>query len=152
MDSQDISTLGTLSCVQIRRAVLNAIVAHARKDSPRECCGLLLGDANEIVEAVAVTNVAGDPLRRYELSAAEHLAQIKSCRERSTSVVTVEVIGAYHSHPRTRPEPSPTDLEQACHEFLYVIAGPVAEAAPIEVRGFWLDEVVFKEVALVVVD
>ena len=136
--------------VRIRRAVVDAIVAHARRDYPNECCGVLLGQEAEAAEAVAVRNVAHDPRRRYELSPAEHIAQIKACRERSRTGAPVEVVGVYHSHPHTQAEPSPTDVRDAWPNFLYVIAGPVAGGGDIPVRGFLLDGAAFREVELVV--
>jgi proteasome lid subunit RPN8/RPN11 len=139
--------------MRVRREVLEAIVAHARRENPRECCGLLVGDSHQAIEAVPVTNVAEEPLRQYEVSPVEHLAQIKRCRERSSSAGdALDVIGAYHSHPRSHARPSPTDLERACQDFLFVIAGPVSEAADVPVRGYRLNAGVFEEVQLVVVD
>ena len=125
-------------------------MAHARRDYPNECCGLLLGEEGEVGEAVAVTNVAADPRRRYELSPVEHIAQIRKCRERSSSGSAVEVVGVYHSHPHTPAEPSPTDLREAWPNFLYVIAGPVGEHDDVPVRGFLLEGTILNEVELVV--
>jgi len=124
--------------MQIRRAALDTIRDHARRDSPHECCGLLIGTAGEVLEAVPTTNVAADPSRRFEVSPVEHLAQIRRCRERAAhGAAGLAVVGVYHSHPRSAPEPSPTDLEQAFAEFLYVIAGPVDTDVPIAIRGYW---------------
>ncbi|NOT28236.1 MAG: M67 family metallopeptidase [Acidobacteria bacterium] len=136
--------------MRIHPAVVDAIVAHARRDHPNECCGLLLGKEGQVVEAVAVTNVADDPRRRYELSPVEHIAQIKKCRERSSSGSPAEVVGVYHSHPHTPAEPSPSDLREAWPNFLYVIAGPVAEGEDVSVRGFVLDGTTFSEAELIV--
>jgi proteasome lid subunit RPN8/RPN11 len=130
---------------------VDAIVAHARRDYPNECCGVLLGGEGEVAAAVPITNVASDPRRRYELSPAEHIAQIKKCRERSSSGSRVEVVGVYHSHPHTSAEPSPTDLREAWPNFVYVIAGPVVEGDDVPVRGFLLEGTTFSEVDLVVV-
>jgi len=138
--------------MRVRRAVLDAIVAHARRESPNECCGLLVGDGHAVVEAVAATNVADEPLRRYEVSPVEHLAQIKRCRAESTEGKPRDIVGAYHSHPRSLAQPSPTDLEQACQNFLFVIAGPVREAEDVPVRGYRLSRSQFEEVDLVAVD
>ena len=139
--------------MRVRRTVLDAIVAHARRENPRECCGLLVGDSHQAIEAVAVTNVAEEPLRQYEVSPVEHLAQIKRCRERSSSAGdALDVIGAYHSHPRSPARPSPTDLERACQDFLFVIAGPVSEDADVPVRGYRLSGTQFEEVDLVAVE
>jgi proteasome lid subunit RPN8/RPN11 len=124
--------------MRIRRAVLDAIREHAHRDGPCECCGLLIGTANEVLEAVATANVAADPLRRYEVSPVEHLAHIRRCRDASGRGAPVRaVVGVYHSHPHSSPEPSPTDWEQAFEDFLYVIAGPVGDQ-PMEIRGYQL--------------
>lgn len=125
--------------MRIRRAALEAIQEHARRDSPYECCGLLIGTADEVLEAVVTDNVAADPLRRYEVSPLEHLAQIRRCRDAAAQGLTVMVVvGVYHSHPRSSPEPSPTDWEQAFEQFLYVIAGPVETGTPMEIRAYQL--------------
>jgi proteasome lid subunit RPN8/RPN11 len=124
--------------MRIRRPVLDAIREHARRDSPTECCGLLIGTAAEVLEAVATTNVAADPLRRFEVSPIEHLAQIRRCRDAvARGRPGLGVVGVYHSHPRSSPEPSPTDWEHAFEDFLYLIAGPVGDE-PMEIRGYRL--------------
>lgn len=134
--------------MRIRRAVLEAIRAHARRDSPRECCGLLIGTDTEVIEAVATANVAADPLRRYEVVPIEHFAQIRRCRELGSQGAAMRVIGVYHSHPHSAPVPSPTDLEQAFEEFLYLIAGPVRPDGEMEIRGYRLRGGAFEAVEL----
>ena len=132
------------------KTVLDTIEAHARRDVPRECCGLLIGTDTEVTEAVPASNEADDPLRRYEVSPIAHLAQIRRCRELAKATgVNVGVVGAYHSHPRSAAEPSPTDREQAFEDFLYVIAGPV-EDAPLDVRAYRLRDGHFEAVELIV--
>lgn len=125
--------------MRVRRAVLDDIEAHARRDAPLECCGLLVARDGVLVEAVVAANVADEPQRRYDVSPVDHLAQIKRCRELTRGGTGVfEIVGVYHSHPRTAPAPSPTDLEQALEEFLYVIAGPADQSAPLDIRGYRL--------------
>ncbi len=100
-------------------------MAHARAERPRECCGLLIGTGDLIIEAVATTNGAADPVRHFEIPPIEHIRQIRRCRTLTgESGKPHDVIGAYHSHPRSAAEPSPTDIEQAFQDFVYVIAGP----------------------------
>jgi proteasome lid subunit RPN8/RPN11 len=136
--------------MRVLRTVLNTITAHARQDVPRECCGLLIGTDTEVTEAVPASNEADDPLRRYEVSPIAHLAQIRRCRELAKATgVNVGVVGAYHSHPRSEAEPSPTDREQAFEDFLYVIAGPVKDA-PLDVRAYRLRNGHFEAVELIV--
>jgi proteasome lid subunit RPN8/RPN11 len=136
--------------MRVRRVVVNAIAAHAHRAFPQECCGLLVGDAHQTIEAVAVANVAEEPLRQYAVSPVEHLALIRQCRERSASGARLDVVGAYHSHPRSPAWPSAKDLEQACQHFLFIIAGPVGEAADVPIHGYRLQGTHFEEVRLVV--
>ena len=135
--------------MRIRREALDAILTHARRDSPQECCGLLIGNQREVVEAVPTANTAAEPLRRYQVSPLEHLAQVKRCRELpARGGAGVDVVGAYHSHPHSAPTPSPSDLEEAFEEFLFVIAGPIEASSQVEVRGYRLRAGTFEEVQL----
>ena len=136
--------------MRIRREALDAIAAHARGDNPRECCGLLIGTEFEVIEAVATANVAAEPHRHYLVPPVDYFALIKRCRDATTpGVAPVSVIGAYHSHPRSAPVPSPTDLEEAFGEFLYVMAGPVDGSAQFELRAYRLEAGRFEHVPLI---
>jgi proteasome lid subunit RPN8/RPN11 len=118
--------------VRVRKEVIDAILAHARAESPRECCGLLIGYSGEIVEAVPTVNVAADPIRRYEIDPLDYLRQIKRCRTMpADGGHELAVLGAYHSHPNSPPEPSQTDVAEAFGDFLFLIVGPVTETDPI---------------------
>ncbi len=139
--------------MQVRREAVDAILAHTRRDSPRECCGLLVGTELEVIEAVAAANVAADPIRHYQVSPVDHFAQIKRCRDvTAPGAAAVNVIGVYHSHPHSAPEPSPTDLEEAFGEFLYIIAGPVDGSAQLELRAYRLQAGQFTDVPLAVAE
>ena len=117
----------------ITQAAEAAILAHARLQAPEECCGLLLGTGADVVEAVAVPNVAEHPLRRYQIDPHAHLRVIHEARERS-----LDVIGAYHSHPRSKPVPSETDRAEAFSGFYFLIAGLGVD--PPELRAWiWMD-------------
>ena len=135
--------------MRIRSDVLESIAAHARRDTPHECCGILLGVGEEILEAVPAENIASERHRRYEVSPADHLRQMKRCRDLGIpGQPELRIIGVYHSHPHSAPVPSPTDLEQAFDEYLYIIAGPVDGSIPLEVRGYRLKEGRFVSVQL----
>ena len=132
------------SRVRVAPEVLHAISAHAGAEAPRECCGLLIGSNGRIDEAVAAVNCAGNPVRRYEIDPRDYIAAIKRCRGTSSSV-----LGAYHSHPRSAAEPSPTDVAEAFGEFLYVIAGPVIGDRAASIRAYRLIDGNFRPVELV---
>ena len=124
--------------------VLQSIADHARRMAPNECCGLLIGDSARIAKAQAVENRAADTFRRYEIDPRDLLAAMKQCRGTG-----LDVIGAYHSHPRSGAEPSPSDLEEAFGDFLYLIAGPVAGHVPVPIEAYRLEHGNFRRIRLV---
>jgi proteasome lid subunit RPN8/RPN11 len=104
--------------VAVAREVLDEIDAHARGEAPNECCGLLLGTADRIERCHPARNELASP-NRYRIRAEDHFAAIREARRSG-----IDVIGAYHSHPRSAAIPSARDLDEAVGGgFLYVIAG-----------------------------
>ena len=118
--------------VRIARAVLDDMVAHAVVEAPRECCGLLVGTEQEVEESVRTANLeAGNA--RFLVDPAQHFALMKRLRGTGR-----DVIGAYHSHPRSEAVPSPTDLAEGfSEEFLCVIVSLLDPAKPA-VRAYRL--------------
>jgi proteasome lid subunit RPN8/RPN11 len=101
--------------------VLDEIAAHARMASPDECCGLLLGTATEIVDAIPSANLADDRTRRFLIDPRTHFDAMRSASERGLAVV-----GFYHSHPISDPVPSPADLAGAAYpDHWYLIVRPL---------------------------
>lgn len=114
-------------------AVESVLVDHAQREAPSECCGLLLGDGDGIVEAHPARNVAPDPRRHYQVDPGDHLAAIRRARGRK-----LEVVGGYHSHPASAAKPSQTDADAGFSGFLFVIVG--LGAGRPEVTGWsWTD-------------
>jgi desampylase len=102
----------------LHRSALEAIRRHAEKASPRECCGVLVGRDDEILQAIEARNLATDP-NRYLLDPADHIAIRRTARASGLAVV-----GFYHSHPHSAARPSPTDQAEASYpDHLYLIAG-----------------------------
>ncbi len=119
--------------MRIARSVESAIVAHARAEAPRECCGLLIGTDTEILDSRAASNLADDPLRRYLIDPHDHLRAVRDARARG-----LQVIGAYHSHPRSAAVPSATDAAEGFGNFVFVIAGLATETPELTAWG-WTD-------------
>ena len=119
--------------MKLRDSAASAMVAHAEQTAPHECCGLLLGTADELIEAIAAANVAHEPLSRYLVDPHDHLRAIRVARARG-----LQVLGAYHSHPRSAAVPSARDSMQGFSDFLWVIVG-LASKIP-EIRAWeWSD-------------
>jgi desampylase len=104
--------------ITIRAAALREIAAHARDAWPDECCGLLIG-TTAAIEAVYRARNADESRTRYLVCPEDHFAAIRLARAQG-----VDVVGAYHSHPTGRPQPSAADRDEAHGGgFTYVIAG-----------------------------
>lgn len=89
--------------VKIRQNAFDRIVDHAREDLPNECCGLLIGTADFVHEAVRARNVRRSPTK-FQVEPADHFAAIRRAR-----AAGFEVVGAYHSHPNGPSGPSDMD-------------------------------------------
>jgi proteasome lid subunit RPN8/RPN11 len=97
-------------------AAVRTIIEHARLEQPRECCGLLIGRGDEIVEAVPVPNLAAEP-GRFLVDPESHIRTRRDMRGRGLSVV-----GFYHSHPSSPAAPSARDVAEAADDdALYLI-------------------------------
>lgn len=123
-------------------AAASHIRAAAVSAYPRECCGLLLGRDDAIVEAWTARNLSHDP-KRYQVDPRDHFAAIRAARGRG-----LDVIGAYHSHPDAPPCPSATDLDEAFPSFIYLIAS--VRGGRVEVRAWHLVGGNFAELPLVI--
>ena len=104
--------------MRISRELLDDMIAHARADAPNECCGMIASRDGEAVSVHRARNKAASPLR-YEIDGMEQY-KIQSAIEDAG----LELGAIYHSHTRSAPEPSQTDINLAFYpEALYVIVG-----------------------------
>ncbi len=113
----------------IARVVLDELVAHARESAPNECCGVLLGVGDRITSAVRARNVLASPTR-FELDPRDHIAARRQAR-----AAHLDVIGFYHSHPRSSAHPSRTDIEQWTYPDALALILGVNDGA-VEARAF----------------
>ena len=105
--------------LRLPSAVRAAIVAHAIREAPNECCGFLLGVAGSVAYAFPATNVSKRPLVRFEVDPREHIALQRTLRR---LVPPISIVGVYHSHPSGPGGPSESDLREAAdREWTHVI-------------------------------
>ncbi len=110
--------------IRIHAEVLSSVRAHALRELPNECCGLLVGTGDVIDEAVPAPNVLSSA-SRYRLDPRVHLETNRRLRGTPRAIV-----GAYHSHPRSPAVPSPRDLAEAHYpEFVWLIVSLETAAA-----------------------
>lgn len=129
--------------MRISRALLAAIVDHARRDAPDECCGVVGVRDGTAVTVHALENTAHSPYR-FEVGA--DLVGVMDELEEAG----LELGAIYHSHPKTEPVPSQTDINfsGAWPGTEWVIVG-LGTPEPV-VRSFLIDQGRVREIGLAI--
>jgi proteasome lid subunit RPN8/RPN11 len=128
--------------ILVAAAVLEAIVEHARREAPRECCGLLVGNRYQVDESLPAVNIAAEQ-SRFLIDPADHIALNRRLRGSGR-----EVVGAYHSHPNDQPVPSHRDIAEAHYpDFLHLIVSLIGDPET-RIRGYRIRAGGVTEVAL----
>ncbi len=106
--------------------MLDEIVAHAREDAPNECCGMIASRDGEAVRVYRAENTQASPMR-YEIDSMEIFRVTQEIEDEGWELGAI-----YHSHTRSEPYPSQTDIgialdpksgSQQWPGTLYVIVG-----------------------------
>ena len=135
--------------MKISHELLDQVVAHALEDPKNEVCGVV-AVTDEQPEPVPVraarvlraNNVYASPLK-FQIDGKELLALWNACQE-------IGDLGAiYHSHVRSAPYPSQTDINFAAKwpgvEWIIVGLAPGSEP---EVRSYLIEDGEVREVPL----
>ena len=122
--------------MRISAELLDAVVAHARREHPNECCGLIACREGRAVAIHEMRNTAASPLR-FEVDGLELHHLLTAIEDRG------EELGAiYHSHTRSAPHPSQTDVNFAAAwpgvEWL-IVGLPKSGIGDSEVRSYLID-------------
>ncbi|MGH2903558.1 MAG: Mov34/MPN/PAD-1 family protein [Solirubrobacteraceae bacterium] len=142
--------------MKISSDLLDELVGHAQEDPKNETCGVVavlertgahqagrVGPSARAVEVHRAVNVHGSPLK-FEIDPAELLALYNTIDERD-----LELGAIYHSHVRSAPYPSQTDIGFAANwpGVEWIIVGLKDGEAP-EVRSYLIEDGRVREVAL----
>lgn len=110
------------------------IVAHAREEEPYECCGVMIGNMSAVKRVHRARNVNDERTRRFTIEPLDLLEAERTAGERSE-----EIVGFYHSHPRTGAYPSKTDIDNVVDtewwEPVWLIVSLAASSKPV-VKAF----------------
>jgi proteasome lid subunit RPN8/RPN11 len=130
--------------MRISSELYEQILAHARSEAPNECCGIVSSDGVDAIRVYPAENAEASPLR-FRLDERE---QFKINKEIDDAGLDVGAI--YHSHTRTAPEPSQTDINYAqwWPGVLWIIVG-LAGGEP-EVRTWLIEDGQVQEAELLV--
>ena len=93
--------------MRIPRAFLDDILRHAREEFPNECCGIVATSDGTATKVFRTENIHHSPTR-FEIDG-RHVIRIQSEADEQGW----ELGSIYHSHTRTAPYPSQTDVNFA---------------------------------------
>ena len=108
--------------IEIDHSIINVITAHAERDYPHECGGMLIGDfgigKKRVVEVFPLENAHEIEARRDRILI---LPRDVLRAERYAREQGLDIVGYYHSHPDDSAAPSQYDLDHALPVWSYVI-------------------------------
>lgn len=119
--------------IKIPKSIYHAIVEHARKEAPFECCGILSGKEGMVQKAFELRNEEQSPVR-YSMSPLE---QLKVFEEMDRELL--DMVAIYHSHTHTLPFPSETDVRLAFYPEIASVIISLKEEPPV-VKAFRIRE------------
>lgn len=120
----------------IRQELVDAIVAHARRDHPDEACGVIAGPvgSDSPERFIPMLNAARSP-NFYEFDSGDLLRLYREMDDRDEVPVVI-----YHSHTATEARPSRTDIslasEPEAHYVLVSTRETGSDDGPYEFRSF----------------
>jgi proteasome lid subunit RPN8/RPN11 len=126
--------------------LLEQIVEHARRDAPNECCGIVGVQDGRAVSVHPAENLAASPLR-FEVDGMQLHRTLEAIEGAGGDLGAI-----YHSHTRSAPYPSQTDVNFAkgWPGVEWLIVG-LSDGEP-EIRSYRIDDGRITEVDVVVGD
>lgn len=112
------------SRLRVPRAIETAMCAHAAREYPYECCGLLIGTPDGTVREIhAVPNI--ETSRRRDRYTMDPLVYRQV--EQRADAHGWRILAVYHSHPDHPARPSETDRSRAWPDFVYIVMRVTAQ-------------------------
>ena len=110
------------------------MVAHALKEDPNECCGILAGKDGQVLKLYRMTNVEASPYR-YRMDNRE---LFKVHQEIGDS--GLDFMAIYHSHTHSEAYPSATDVRLATWpDTRYILVSLLDKKDP-PIRAFFIQD------------
>jgi proteasome lid subunit RPN8/RPN11 len=108
--------------IKVLDDIFNKILEHCKDSYPHECCGALLGMADEdgvktISDTYPMANKNTERAKdRYEIDPLDFMRA-----EKAAKAGGLELLGIYHSHPDHPSRPSEFDRERGWPDYSYII-------------------------------
>ena len=128
--------------LRIPKTIYQKMLDHAEREWPLECCGILSGKEKTAQKAFELKNTEDSPVV-YSMSPQEQMEVFEEMEKES-----MEMIAIYHSHPKTIPFPSETDVRLTFYPDVSSVIislkekeNPVMKAFQISKEAIYLEEI-----------
>ena len=124
------SRVGRARVLMLAKRLYDEIVAHCRRQYPKEACGILAGHDGVVKQVYPMTNVEGSPIG-YSMDPREQLHVEKTMRQRGQRMV-----GVYHSHTASPAYPSSVDVNLAISPDISYVLVSLKDCAQPDVKSY----------------
>lgn len=133
--------------IRIREKEYQEMIKYCKGKLPFEACGLLAGvkkDGNYYIEEVYCLSNGDKRTDHFSMIPEEQFRAIKDMREKG-----YELLGNFHSHPRTEALPSKEDIRLANDPYLIYLILSLKEERKPDLRAYRFDRegnVIFEQI------
>jgi proteasome lid subunit RPN8/RPN11 len=128
--------------LRIPKTIYQKMLDHAKREWPLECCGILTGKEKTVQKVFELKNTEESPVL-YSMSPQEQMKVFEEMEKAS-----MEMVGIYHSHPKTIPFPSETDVKLTFYPDVSSVIislkeeeNPVMKAFQISKEAIYIEEI-----------
>src|SRR5207244_8474158 len=93
--------------LSLRQSFIDEMIAHAKKDAPNECCGIIAGKNGRAVNLFRAKNAEASP-HRYNVEPKDDSRIFREGDENGWGV-----LASYHSHTASEAYPAAPDVRLA---------------------------------------
>jgi proteasome lid subunit RPN8/RPN11 len=116
----------------IGREIVDAIIAHARRDHPDEACGIVAGpEGTDTPTRLIPMENAERSTTFYSFDPSDHFRVYQEMTKRDEQHVVI-----YHSHTHTEAVPSRTDIDIAGYPEAHYLLVSTRDPDEVEIRSF----------------
>lgn len=126
--------------IQIKKAVYDQMIEHAKNGFPNEACGILAGDKEDTGTYFFPMKNIDEASISYFMDPKEQLVVFKKMRE-----MKIEMTGIFHSHVASEAKPSQKDVRLAFYSEVSYLIVSLSDMQKPALRSFKIKDEIVKE-------
>ena len=119
--------------LRISRLLYDEVIAHCKREYPKEACGILAGEGGIVTQGYPMRNVEESPIG-YSMDPKAQLLVEKAMR-----TAKQRMVGIYHSHTATDAYPSSVDVRLAISPDVSYVLVSLKDRARPDLKSYRID-------------